>query len=100
MDREHWRDLSPVRLPDTIAVREKLPPGAAAVLINRGHTYTDLVLPIGPREAELLARVDGRRTIGEIAARSARQVGVRAFFQQLWRYDQIVFDASKSGVHH
>ena len=30
-----WRGYVPIRMPDTICVEEKLPPGAAAVLINR-----------------------------------------------------------------
>ena len=45
------RDLEGLRAdPDPSATRspfaERLPPGAAAVLINRGHTDTDLYLPI------------------------------------------------------
>ena len=32
----------PIRLPDTICVQERLPPGAAGVLINQTHTYRDL----------------------------------------------------------
>ena len=45
-----WLDYVPIRVPDTITVHERLPPGAAAVLINRHHTYTDLYLPINPRQ--------------------------------------------------
>ena len=41
-----WLDYVPVRVPDTLCVQERLPPGAAAVLINRAHTYTDIYLPI------------------------------------------------------
>ncbi|NEX92378.1 class I SAM-dependent methyltransferase [Caulobacter sp. 17J65-9] len=89
-----WGDYVPVRVPDTIAVRENLPPGAAAVLINRTHTYTDLYLPIGADQARLLAAVDGRRTITEIA-RGAQRDAARDFFEQLWNYDQVVFDTSR-----
>ena len=41
-----WVDYVPVRVPDTLCVQERLPPGAAAVLINRAHTDTDIYLPI------------------------------------------------------
>jgi len=95
LDGDDWADLVPIRLPDTIEVMQNLPPGAAAVLINRGHTYPDLVMPIDAAQARLLAGVDGHRTIGEIAGAKARQADVGVFFQQLWRYDQVVFDASR-----
>ena len=36
----------PLRMPDTICVQDRLPPGAAAVLINPTHAYRDLVMPI------------------------------------------------------
>ena len=95
LDGDDWADVVPIRLPDTIEVMQKLPPGAAAVLINRGHTYPDLVMPIDAAEATLLAGVDGRRTLGEIASTTVRPEDVRAFFERLWRYDQVVFDASR-----
>jgi SAM-dependent methyltransferase len=39
-DGDAWLDYVPLRLPDTICVEQRLPPGAAAVLINQTHTYT------------------------------------------------------------
>ncbi len=97
-DGDAWLRYVPVRLPDTIAVRDRLPPGAAAVLINRNHTYTDLYLPIDAREEELLTAVDGERTIAEICGRRSDLDLARAFFQQLWRWDQIVLDTSAAVV--
>jgi hypothetical protein len=94
-DGDAWLDYVPVRLPDTIAVREKLPAGATAVLINRTHTYTDIYLPIDAGQDGLLAAIDGRRTISEIARPSGELERARGFFQQLWRYDQIVLDTSR-----
>jgi len=98
-----WRDFVPIRMPDTICVQERLPPGAAAVVINRSHTYTDLYLPIDATEKRLLDAVDGSRTIAEIAGGNATQPDAgsrleraRAFFERLWWYDQVVFDASHS----
>jgi len=94
-DGDAWLGYVPVRLPDTIVVRDRLPPGATAVLINRNHTYTDLYLPIDAREERLLAAIDGERTIADICSgsRSDRCLA-HDFFRQLWRWDQIVLDAS------
>jgi len=96
-----WLDYVPVRMSDTICVQERLPPGAAGVLINQTHTYRDLFLPIGTREKLLLDAIDGIRNIGGIVERapssSHRRTNLdiaRAFFEKLWWHDQVVFDAS------
>jgi SAM-dependent methyltransferase len=89
-----WLDYVPVRVPDTLCVQERLPPGAAAVLINRAHTYTDIYLPIDAREKRLVDLVDGERSIGEIAGGEQRDV-CRALFERLWWHDQVVFDGSR-----
>jgi hypothetical protein len=91
-----WPDYVPIRTPDTICVQERLPPGAAAVLINRGHTYTDIYLPIDAEEQRLFDAIDGTRTVGEIARTSVPFETSRAsaLFERLHRYDQVVFDAS------
>ena len=94
-DGEAWLGYTPIRLPDTLAVRDRLPPGSAAVLINRNHTYTDLYLPIDARQEQLLAAIDGQRTIAEICGERGGRSLARAFFQQLWRWDQVVFDTSR-----
>jgi hypothetical protein len=92
---EEWLGYTPIRLPDTLAVRERLPPGAAAVLINRNHTYTDLYLPIDARQERLLAAIDGERTISEVCSEPDDRNLARTFFQQLFRWDHVVFDTSK-----
>jgi SAM-dependent methyltransferase len=94
-DGQAWLGYTPIRLPDTIIVRDRLPPGAAAVLINRNHTYTDLYLPIDTRQERLLAGIDGERTIAEICHELGDRSLARAFFQKLWRWDQVVFDTSR-----
>ena len=94
-DGEAWLGYTPIRLPDTLAVRDRLPQGAAAVLINRNHTYTDLYLPIDARQKRLLAAIDGERTIAEICGEQGDRTFARTFFQQLWRWDQVVFDTSR-----
>jgi SAM-dependent methyltransferase len=92
-----WRGYVPLRLPWTLSVRERLPPGAAAVLINRAHGYPDLALPINSAEARVFAAIDGKRSVDEIMRRAAGADGAdgtRRFIERLSEYDQIVFDAT------
>jgi SAM-dependent methyltransferase len=95
-DDERWLDYVPLRLPDTICVQQRLPRGAAAVLINQSHTYTDLYLPIDARQKQLFDSISGECTIREIVQKHGNR-GARALFEQLWCYDQIVFDLSRAG---
>jgi SAM-dependent methyltransferase len=88
-----WRAWVPIRLPDTVCVQERLPPGASAVLINRTHTYRDLVMPIDAAEKRLFDRVDGVRALGEIAD-DVPPAMARDFFERLSWWDQVVFDLS------
>ena len=68
-----WLDYVPIRMPDTICLEERVPPGAAAVLINQSHTFRDLFLPIDSGEKLLFDSIDGRRNIGQILqAKTAR----------------------------
>lgn len=87
---DDWLQCVPIRLPDTIAVRERLPAGAHAVLINRNHSYPDLFLPIDARQDVLFAAIDGTRTIAQIRGNHCSPEFARDFFQNLWRWDQIV----------
>jgi SAM-dependent methyltransferase len=91
-DGEDWVSYTPIRLPDTITLRDRLPPGASAVLINRNHTYNDLYLPIDAREERLVAAIDGKHTISELCREPGDRAFARAFFQRLWRWDQVVFN--------
>jgi hypothetical protein len=89
-----------LRLPWTLCVRERLPAGASAVLINRAHPYPDLALPINQAQDRVLAAIDGKRTVSEIlrgATETADLDQGREFVERLWRYDLIVFDATGSG---
>ena len=97
---ESWRDYVPIALPWTVCVRERLPPGSVAVLINRSHTFTDLVLTVDSFEDRLLGAIDGNRTLAEILDIAAQdENGERRalrFFERLWQYDQVVVDASRA----
>jgi SAM-dependent methyltransferase len=97
-----WLGYVPIRMPDTISVQERLPPGAAAVLINQTHAYKDLYMPIDSTEKRLFDAIDGNCSIGDIVERtlssSQRKSQIdmaRTFFERLWWYDQVVFDASQ-----
>jgi hypothetical protein len=66
-------------------------------LINRAHTYPDLILPVDAAEDRLLSAIDGQRTIDEIiqlTTKGDREKRALTFFKRLWQYDQVVFDAS------
>ncbi len=98
-----WPGYVPVRMSDTKCIQERLPPGAAAVLLYPGHTFTDLVLPIDATELALLNGIDGKRSIGDIVEERLPSAGshasrldiARRFFERLWWYDQVVFDTSR-----
>jgi SAM-dependent methyltransferase len=96
-----WLEYVPIRMPDTVCVRERLPPGAAAVLINQSHTYRDIYMPIDAAEMRLLDSIDGHRRVRDIvdkalpqAPEASRLDMIRAFFERLWWHDQVVFDIS------
>jgi len=97
-----WLKYVPIRMADSVCVLERLPPGAAAVLINRGHTFRDIFLPINALEKQFFDGIDGKRSIAAIIhpiASSSKDTGIadlaRNFFRQLWWQDQVVFDASE-----
>jgi hypothetical protein len=100
-DDDRWPSYVPLRLPTTICVRERLPSGAAGVLINQTHAYRDLILPIDSTEKRLFDAIDGRASIGSIVERTlpssqtkSQLDMARTFFEKLWWHDQVVFDAS------
>lgn len=94
---EQWNNYIPIRLPWTTCVRDRGPAGSVAVLLNRAHKHPDLILPVNAVQNRLLNEIDGARSLGEIVRNSGNE-GNRTirFFEQLWQYDQIVFDASRS----
>jgi hypothetical protein len=96
---EQWRDYVPIHLPWTLCIRERLPAGSVAVLLNLAHNHRDLVLPVNWAQDRLFGQIDGQRTLGEIVTACGTSKGAHRalqFFEQLWRYDQIVFDGSRT----
>jgi len=100
---QQWKNWIPIRLPWTICVRDRCPPGSVAVLLNPVHKHPDLVLPMQAAEADLFDQIDGKRTFGAILQSCGKnEAADRApgFFQKLWRYDQIVVDTSGAATGH
>jgi len=96
-DAERWERYVPIRLPYTMCIEERLPAGAAAVLLNRSHQHHDLIVPISRTEKGMFDAIDGHRTIADIVGRdggSRSGETAKALFERLWQYDQIVFDTS------
>lgn len=96
-----WLNYVPIRIADTVCVLERLPPGAAAVLINRAHTFRDLFLPITAMQKRFFDAIDGKVSIEKIvettssAAERPKNVDLACtFFEQLWWQDQVVFGDS------
>lgn len=78
-----------------VLIQERLPAGAAGVLLNKSHPYHDLILVLSAEDKRLFDAIDGRRNIANIAERpSGDHHRVRALFEKLWWYDQVVFDTS------
>jgi hypothetical protein len=86
-------------MPGTLCIQERLPAGAAGVLISRYHSSPDLILPVDATEKRMLDAVDGRRTIAaitEAAGGDELLPRARHLFERLYWYDQVVFDSSRS----
>jgi len=95
-DGDVWLRWIPLRLPWTVHIRDRVPPGFAAVLINRAHAYPDLALPIDEAQERIFTLMDGNRSCAEILQAIGLPGGLQArrFVEQLWQYDQIVFDVT------
>ncbi|MGA9276396.1 class I SAM-dependent methyltransferase, partial [Ilumatobacter sp.] len=84
-DVDRWIPIVP---PTVIAVEERLPPGAAAALLNRAHAFTDLVMFVDDAELETFRAIDGSRPIGDLGPDASR------FVERLSNHDLVVVDAS------
>lgn len=98
-DGDGWRGYIPLRLPWTLCIRDRLPPGAAAVLFNPAHNHPDLALPITAAQQQVFAAIDGKSSVDEILKSIAGTVsteGARKFVEKVWQYDQIVLDTTRA----
>jgi SAM-dependent methyltransferase len=83
----------PHRVASAAVIEDKLPPGVAAALLNRAHTYPDLVLFATAKERAIFEAIDGHRALGQIVDQIG---GDASFFERLWWHDLIVIDASSA----
>ena len=69
----------------------------------RSRRFADLICTINSFEDRLLGAIDGNRTLAEILQFAAQDSdgnrGALRFFERLWQYDQVVFDASRAVNH-
>ena len=94
-DDEQYLGYIPIRLPWTMCAEDRLPPEAAGVLLNQTHLFHDLFLLINAQEKQVYEAIDGRRSIAEIVEMVEGSAPMaRDYFQQLWRYDQVIFNTS------
>jgi hypothetical protein len=96
------RIMCPFECQTRSVLKSGCPPGAAGVLINQTHGYRDLFMPIDSTEKRLFDAIDGSCSIGGIvegtlpSSQTKSQLDMaRTFFEKLWWYDQVVFDASR-----
>lgn len=94
LSSKDWAKLVPMRGPDTRIITEKLPPNAAAVVINRAHSQTDAFLPVDAAQKRVLENIDGTRSAGDLATGEMSPEKLRRYLEVLWIHDLIVFDAS------
>jgi SAM-dependent methyltransferase len=92
-DDDRFLRYVPIRRAWTACVQDRLPPGAAGVLLNQTHLFNDIFVFVDEEGKRLYEAIDGRRTIGEIMDHGK---DARDFFEKLWWYDQVVFDTSKA----
>jgi hypothetical protein len=84
-------------------LRQKLPAGTAAALLNRSHSDPDLVLLVDSAGLRLAEAINGQRTIAGIIEqvamskptfRPARKQALDLFRRLYW-YDWVVFDTAR-----
>ena len=102
-ENENCQNYIPIRMPDTLCIKEQLPEGAAAILINKTQ-YRDIYLPVNTTEKLMFEAIDGISSIGIISKKILQLPDMqtlpeisRNFFEKLWWYDQVVFDTTNSG---
>jgi SAM-dependent methyltransferase len=94
-DEEYLRYV-PIRLPWTMCIQDRIPPGSAGVLVNQTHVFSDLFVVIDAQEKLMFHAIDGHRSVSEIIDKVEGKPA-RDFFEKLWWYDQVVFDTSRDG---
>lgn len=98
-DDESYLRYVPIRQPWTMCVQEKLPPGAAGLLVNQMHMVQDLIMLIDEQQKQMYEAIDGQRSVAEIVGGVKEEEGLpgaRDFFEDLWWHDQVIFNTSQA----
>jgi SAM-dependent methyltransferase len=96
-DDDRYLNYVPVRRPWTMCVQDRVPEGAAGVLVNQTHMFHDIHPMVDAIEKQLYEAIDGQRTIGAIVeSMPDSSPRARDFFEKLWLNDQVVFDTSQA----
>ena len=97
-DDESYLRYVPIRQPWTMCMQERLPPGAAGLLVNQMHMFPDLMMLVDEQQKQMYEAIDGRRSIAEIVGgvKEEGAPGARDFFEDLWWNDQVIFDTSQA----
>ncbi|HSJ91953.1 MAG TPA: class I SAM-dependent methyltransferase, partial [Ilumatobacter sp.] len=93
LDFSQPSQLVPIVAPTAVVVDDasRLPGGAAAALLNRAHSASDLVLFVDRAELDVFRALDGRTTVAELGGPAERLV------ERLWKHDLVAIDATSGG---
>jgi trigger factor len=93
---EHLLDHTEIPIPEALVASEVEAhlEGESRQEDDEHHAEVEANTRKAMRAQFLLDAIDGQRTIREIAQTHGALEASRTFFERLWRYDEIVFDAS------
>jgi SAM-dependent methyltransferase len=92
-----WQTYIPLRLPDILVSKDRLP-GKAAILLNPANEDSELALPVDELDLKIFNAIDSRRTVADIIQLVAAEQGKKPeaiqgkahlLFEQLWWYDLV-----------
>ena len=94
---DDFQGYVPIRMPWTMCVEQSLPPGAAGVLVNQTHVFSDLYVIVNAHQKRMYEAIDGHRSIAQIMETVGEDDPsvAQEFLRKLWQHDQVVFDTSK-----
>lgn len=88
---EAWQTYVPLVPATVIVVRDRVPPGMAAAVINRAHVDRDLVSFLDAEELAVFGAIDNRSAMGELPGVTPE------LFERLWLHDLVLIDATRAG---
>jgi hypothetical protein len=85
-----WRSYVPLVPVSVVIVKERLPPGIAAAVINRAHSDRDLVCFLDTDELATFTAIDGGTPAADLPGTTP------GLIERLWLHDLVVIDASEA----